>query len=424
MAYIAPFRALRYDTDRAGELGELCCPPYDIISPVGQAALEAQSPYNVIRLERPLGEDRYRRAGETLRRWLSDGILRRDGDPAYYVCRMDFAEGGAPRSVYGFFARVGLEPFGQGSVLPHEETLSKDKSDRFSLMEQTFCNISPIYGLYSDPTGGADARLRAAMSAPPESAFTDGDGVTHSLWTVTDPIAQAALTGALADRRIYLADGHHRYETALSFFEAKRRSHVPLAGDPLGGVLMMLVALDHPGLVVWPTHRLVHGLPDFDPNALTAALAEDFTVTPCLAEPEALAAALAASPRTVGLYSGGPAALLLTLRNPEAIRQALPHKSDAYRALEVSLLHALILEPRLGIGRAQLADQTYLTYTRSLPEALDGVRGGGHQCAFLLPSTPVPMIGTVADAGERMPQKSTYFYPKLATGLVINPLDD
>ncbi len=424
MARISPFAAVRYDFARAGAPRTLCCPPYDIISPAGQKALESENPYNVIRLERPLGEDRYRRAGETLRQWLAEGILRRDDAPAYYVYRLDFSDGGTPSSVHGFFARVGVEPFENGVVLPHEETLSKDKSDRFNLMSETFCNISPVYSLYEDDNRVVDDLLAEAMGAAPDVTLTDGDGVTHSLWAVTDPQRQAALTNAMADRRLLIADGHHRYETALAFWQERQKENPGLAvDDPMGTVLMMLVDMHHPGLVVWPTHRLVRDLAGFSPDALPDALAADFTAKTCPVT-EDIVSVIQETPHTVGLYTGGETVTLLTLKDPDAVRKALPGKSEAYCSLEVSLLHALILEPHLGIDKEQLAAQTHLTYTRSLSEALDGVTGGAFQCAFLLPATPVPMIGRVADEGERMPQKSTYFYPKLITGLVIHPLSD
>jgi len=422
MAHIAPFTALRYDTARAGAMDTLCCPPYDVVSPAQQAALEAKNPYNVIRLERPLGADCYRKAAALLHDWRNDGILKSDAAPSYYVYRMDFTDGGVSRGVYGFFARVSVEPFERGVILPHEETLSKDKTDRFSLLSETFCNISPIYGLYEDPGGHIDRTLRTAMAAPPDASFSDGDGVTHSLWTLAAPEDLSVLTGGLAGQRILIADGHHRYETSLAFWEEQKRLNPDLPDDhAFGTTLMLLAGSGHPDLVAWPTHRLVRDLPDFSLDALLEALAEDFTFESCPAGPD-VPALLSARPNTVGLYTGGDTVTLLTLKDPNAVRRALPHKSAAYCELAVSLLHAMILEPRLGIDKEKLAAQTNLIYTRSLEEAYAGVRSGAFQCAFLLPPTPVGMIGRVADAGERMPQKSTYFYPKPATGLVIHEL--
>ncbi|MDR1158093.1 MAG: DUF1015 domain-containing protein [Oscillospiraceae bacterium] len=422
MAVIKPFAALRYDYGRAGAAETLCCPPYDVISPDVQAEMERQNPYNVIRLERPLGNDRYAEAGRRLRAWLRDGVLYRDPAPAYYVYRLSFDDRGVPNAVHGFFARVRLTDFAAGIVLPHEETLSKDKSDRFSLMEHTLCNISPVYALYEDGAQTAEAVLAAAMDAPPAVRFTDSDGVTHEMWPVTAPDTQAALTAALAPERILIADGHHRYETALAFRDARRAADPSLPPEaPSDHIMMMLVNLHHPGLVVWPTHRLVRRLPSFSEADTLARLADAFEITHGIA-PEEVEAALAARPHMVALYAGGGEAALLTLRDTDAPARLLPDRSPDYRALDVTLLHTMILAPLFGIDRDNMARQENLVYTRSLEEALGGVRSGAFQCAFLLAPTPVSAIGRVAGAGERMPQKSTYFYPKLTTGLVIHPL--
>ena len=427
MARILPFAALRYNETLSADASVVCCPPYDIIPIEEQAKLEAKSPYNVVQLERPLGEDCYRRAGDLLRRWRRDGVLVREDCPAFYVYRMDFtdsAQGGKERSVYGFFARVGLEPFSRGVVLPHEETLSKDITDRYALMSETLCNISPVYGLYADRKGIADETLKIAMAPPPLVSFTDEDGVTHSLWTITAPLTCEALTRVLSDARILIADGHHRYETALAFHEDCKRRTPSLPDDsPLGTVLMFLVEMGHPDLVVWPTHRLVRGLPDFSADTLLASLTREFDMETAPASAD-LPAILSQRPRTVGLYNGGDTVTLLTLRDPATVRRRLPDRSDAYCSLEVTLLHACILEPYLGIDKEKLASQTNLVYTRDIGEAYDKVRAGTVQCAFLLPPAEVSMIGRVADQGERMPQKSTYFFPKLTTGLVIHSLED
>ena len=423
MAKISPFTALRYNTAMAGDIQTLCCPPYDVISPERQAALKSQNPYNAIHLELPSGEDRYRRAGALLRAWWQNGILKRDEISSYYVYRLDFNDG-QPRNLYGFFARASLEPFDKGIILPHEETLSKDKTDRYLLLQETLCNISPIYGLYEERDGAIEQALQAAMNAAPDISFTDDDMVTHSLWPMKNPGALEMITRALSDKRVLIADGHHRYETALDFYQEQKQKTPALPADsPLGTILMFLVDMYHQDLVVWPTHRLIRGLPDFSERALTVSLSRDFDMETCPADAHT-PARLAEMPNTVGLYTGGDTVTLLRSKEPDAVLRALPEKSAAYRALEVSLLHACILEPYLGIDKEKLAGQTHLVYTRDLGEVYEKVRDGDFQCAFLLPATPVSMIGRVADMGERMPQKSTYFYPKLTTGLIFHPLKD
>ncbi len=422
MATIVPFRALRYDTAKAGSPESLCCPPYDIIPPARQAEMEAESPYNVIRLERPLGEDCYRRAGETLKSWRDGGILKQDEAPAFYRYSIRFDDRGTQRTLSGFLARVKLAAFSENVVLPHEETLSKDKSDRFSLMEATFCNISPVYGLYRDDDGRVE-RLLTRGASTPAADFTMPDDTRHSLTPVTDPTLTKALSEAFSDKQIIIADGHHRYETALDFERARRAENPRLPyDDPCSYIMMMLVSFHHPGLVVWPTHRLVKGFPDFDAAMFTGKLLADFHVKRH-AGLSYIEETLLETPHTVGLYAGGDGFWTIAPRDPAgALRRALPDKSEAYRGLEVSLLHSLLLEPYFGIDRENLAAQKNLTYTRSLDEALDSVRQGLSQAAFLLPPTRIADIAAVSAHGERMPQKSTYFYPKLITGLTINPL--
>ncbi len=415
MAVIAPFRALRYDTKTSGSLRELTCPPYDIISPKAQAELESVNPRNVIRLERPLGENCYQKAGETLRAWLDEGVLKPDDQPAYYLYRLDFETDGKPDSIYGFFARVRVEDFETGVIRPHEETLSKDKSDRLNLMRETLCNISPIYGLYRDDTRNAATLMERVMQTPPLESFTDADGVTHSLWMLDGTDDTEVLTRALTDQSILIADGHHRYETALAFRDEKNPER--LVDHPANFCLMFLAELSHPGLVVWPTHRLLRDLPAFELASVLASLETQFKVEALPSD----AARRNVPAGSVVLYAD-QMAYRLTPLDAKTIERALPDRSAAYRALDVAMLHSLILEPFFGIDKKNMADQKNLIYTRDLNEAIQGVDAGDFQCAFLLASTPVSSVGDVSASGERMPQKSTYFYPKLTTGLVINRL--
>ena len=411
MATINPFTALRYDPEKAGAWPTICCPPYDIIPLEDQPKLEAENPYNCIRLERPLGEDRYVKAGQTLRAWKQSGILRSDVKPAYYLYRIDFMDRDTPRAVWGFLARVKTVPFSEGVILPHEETLSKDKSDRFSLMEQTLCNISPVYGLYRDEDGAVEMLLQAAQhNHPAEADFEMEDGARHRLWPIVDPAVIGTLTAAFAPKQIIIADGHHRYETALDF----AKTHTEAGADC---VMMMLVSMQNPGLVIWPTHRLLHNLTTLPLDALSAHPAFRVEKRNDLAQVEQR---LAEQPHRLALYLGGENYYLFTLQKEAAVKALLPNKSDDYCSLDVSILHTLLLEPILGIDKENMAAQKNLRYTRSLQEALASVCDRSSQAAFLLPPTRIGEIDAVAGHGERMPQKSTYFYPKLITGLVIN----
>lgn len=422
MAVIKPFRALRY-TDKAGDIAKLTCPPYDIISESERTAYLAENPYNVIRLELPRGEHPYAEAGATLKAWEQEGILRQDTQPGLYIYEEEFQAYGETKKIKGFICRVKLEPFENGVVLPHEETLSKAKQDRFELMKTTYCNFSQIYSLYMDEKHVTRSRIDALSKDTPRYEFSDG-AVTHRLWIVNDPVAIEAICDDFAQRKLYIADGHHRYETALNFRNYCRDQGV-ISPEP-DYCMMMLVDMEDPGLVVFPTHRLVHGLAGFDREKLLDGCRQHFTIdrkTGVSAIQPALNAAYAAGEKAFACYCGGDDWDLLTLKDPTAMQQALPGKSAASRGLDVSVLHSLVLEQVLGIDKENMAQQINLRYTRDFDEAIQSVQTGESQCAFLMNPTRVQEIRDVAAAGEKMPQKSTYFYPKLITGLAMNQMN-
>ena len=427
MATVRPFRALRY-AESAGTPAELCCPPYDIVSEEERLAFLARNPNNIIRLELPReGADPYAVAAEELARMTKEGVLRREETDCLYLYREAFTVKGRAYAFTGIVARVGLVPFSEGVVLPHEWTLSKAKQDRFALMDATRCNFSSIYSLYEDESGATAGRIARLTAAAPDQSFTDGEGVTHSLWIVRDPAETAALCADFADRKLYIADGHHRYETALAFRDHLRETGQAVPGDAADYCLMTLVALDDPGLVVFPTHRVVRGLEGFDAAALATSCADAFDVAPLAddTDDDALLAAAAQKGETAFVfYAGRGKAWLLTLRDTSGVDAACPDASAAYKELDVTRLHSLILEKRLGIDKANMAAQINLTYTRSAEEAKALVDRGEANACFLINPTRVAQIRAVAAAGDKMPQKSTYFYPKLITGLVMNRLDD
>lgn len=434
MAEIRPFRALRF-TPEAGDMRELVCPPYDIISESQRLSYLKRNPHNIIRLELPRdGADPYAEAGRILREWMEQGILRQDDQPAFYCYEIVFdmpgmsdisGMSGGRRSVAGLVAQVKLEEFSKGVVLPHEETLSKAKADRFELMKATGCNFSDVYALYMDDGGEMETldTLALIMQESPLTEVTDEAGLLHRLWAVTDPALIAAIQARFTDTKLYIADGHHRYETALRYRDTLRAEGTP-EGTDADYIMMMLVEMHHPGLVVLPTHRLIRGLDGFDPDALVESCRDAFDVLPGLALEsldETLEHAYQAGQKAFGFYVGGDTFTLLTLRDEAEMDAALPGLSPASRRLDVNVLHTLVLE-RLGIDKNNMANGVNLTYTRSLREALDGVAAGVYQAAFLLNPTRVEEIRNVAAAGEKMPQKSTYFYPKLITGLTMNRL--
>lgn len=427
MAEIRPFRALRYDTAKAGKIEELTCPPYDIISEEQRQGYIARNPYNVIRLELPKGEEPYQGAKETLDQWRGEGVLRLDMEPGLYIYEEEFlsqVDRGETKKLRGLICRVRLEEFAAGVVLPHEETLSKAKEDRFRLMEATRCNFSQIYSLYQDEGHITRRRLdNLAAGCAPRYEFSDGL-VTHRLWVVNDPEALRAIQEDFAGRKLYIADGHHRYETALNFRKYLREKNIYCPGSEY--VMMMLADMADPGLVVFPTHRLVRDLPEFDSAGLLEKCGKWFDVVPAEdmeSAQTALDRAYEQGRHAFACYDGS-AWHCLVLRDAGAMAGLLPQRSAAYRELDVTILHTLVLEGLLGIDKENMAAQRNLTYTRWAEEAVKSVEAGESCCCFLLNPTRVEEIGAVAGCGEKMPQKSTYFYPKLITGLVMNSLEE
>lgn len=425
MADIKAFRALRYDLGKAGEIGELTSPPYDIISEEQRLEYLGRNPYNIIRLELPKGDDPYAKAGETLRDWVGSGILKHDMDPGLYIYEMEFltkVDRGESKKLKTLICRVRLEEFAAGVVLPHEETLSKAKQDRFDLMCAANCNFSSIYSLYQDPEHVTRSRLdNLAAGSAPRYEFSDGL-VTHRLWVVNDPAAIEALREDFAGRKLYIADGHHRYETALNY-----RRHLQEQGIDCPGadfIMMTLADMSDEGLVVFPTHRLVCGLEGLSGRELLRSCEEYFEIISVENADRAQAAlddGYARGEHCFAFYDKVKWHVL-TLSDTNVMKNLLPEKSDAYRELDVSILHTLILERLMGIDKENMANQINLTYTRSVTEAISSVDSGESNCCFLLNPTRVEEICSVAACGEKMPQKSTYFYPKLITGLVINDL--
>ncbi len=430
MAQVKPLKALRY-TPKAGRLESLVCPPYDIISPQQYEQLCQANPYNLVRLELPGlsgAANPYAQAGELLQAWLAEGLLACDERPAFYLYRVGFAVQGRPYHFLALGCLVELEEFSAGVVLPHEETLSKAKEDRLRLLEATGCNLSPIYSLYLDKQANLQPLLEQQAQQPPHQEITDSEGVTHSLWVLDDPTLCAQITAAMAHEKLYIADGHHRYETALNHRRQLREQGV--AAPKGDSVLMFLASLEQEGLVVFPTHRVLANLPGFSPQALLAGCETHFTITrhsltggdPASQMTTLLESCYAQQQTAFALYIGGEEYYQLTLRGPEGMAACCAEKSPAYRGLDVAVLHSLILEPLLGIDKQNMAGQKNLTYTRDAAQAIEQVRSGAAQCALLLNPTRVEQIAQVAAAGEKMPQKSTYFYPKLISGMVMNRL--
>ena len=428
MAEIKPFRGMRYNTFLAGKIGELCCPPYDIISEEERLGYIAQNEYNVIRLELPKeGEDVYKTAGEVLDMWRNTGVLVHETKPAVYIYEEEFNAYNKRSSVKGIIVRVKVEEFSKGVILPHEFTLSKAKADRFNLMKATNCNFSQIYALYMDEEHTTLKTIDRLSDRKPDQKFTDNDHVTHKLWIITDEKVIEKLVNDFADRKLYIADGHHRYETALNYRNYCRENGISKEGDPQDYQMMYLVDMQHPGLVVFPTHRMVRDLESFDKDEVLKGCEEYFDITKFTSVGNInseLAKQYKQGKKAFGFYCGKGEWYLLVLKDIEVMAKVLPDLSEASQQLDVSVLHSLILEKTMGIDKENMANQINLTYTKFFEEAIMKVDKGEFQCSFILNPTRVTEIRDVAAAGEKMPQKSTYFYPKMITGMVMNDLNE
>ncbi|HTW43208.1 MAG TPA: DUF1015 domain-containing protein [Solirubrobacteraceae bacterium] len=420
MADVQPLRALHYDPAVVGPLADVVAPPYDVIDANQRAELLARSPYNVVAVDLPKAEpggpDPYAAAGTLFETWQTQGALVRDAQPALWAHTQDYTgPDGQARTRRGFFCRVRIEDYGPGRVRPHERTHPGPKEDRLRLTRATHANISPIFSLYSDPAQAAWQALAPATEQPPWAQVADADGTVHRLWRTGNPDAIAAVQAAARDAELLIADGHHRYETMRTYAE-----EVGGEGDHRY-ILMCLVALEDPGLTVFPTHRLIGNLSEAQREALTHTLQRDFHIEEVPIEQ--IAPAPGRGRLTLGYIDGrDERPLRLTLKDQAIADAALPGCSAAYRELDTGVLETLILKSTLGYSDDDIAHFNGLFYARDTAEALAMVRSGDYDAAFLMRPTPVEQVRDVAAAGENMPPKSTYFFPKLLTGLLFNPL--
>lgn len=420
MAQIKEFKALRF-TEKAGEIGKLCCPPYDIISEEQKKAFLAANEHNIIKLELPeQSEVGYNTAKETLNAWMSDGLLKTDDTESLYIYEEKFSVGGKDYSFRGFVCYVKLAEFSEGVVLPHEETLSKAKTDRFNLLNSTGCSFSQIYSLYSDENGETAKSVAKLSKDSPVHSFTDADGVTHSLWVAEKSEETAKIAEQFKNRRLYIADGHHRYETALNFRRYCRENGI--ANENSEYVMMFLIDMENDGLVVFPTHRMVRNLENFSDVELLKKCEQYFSVEKIESADMNLLEREYNANEKAFIFCSKSGYYILKLKDISVMDEMFPDSSEALRRLDVTVLHSLVLERILGIDKENMAKQINLTYTRDAAEAEETVKNGTANCSFLLNPTRISEIAAVAAASEKMPQKSTYFYPKLITGLVMNKI--
>ncbi|HVB33883.1 MAG TPA: DUF1015 domain-containing protein [Patescibacteria group bacterium] len=445
MAEIFPFHAWRYDSRRV-RLADVVTQPYDKITPEMQERYLAADPfYNFIRIEKgpataddSAGNNVYTRAKLSLGNWIREGVLRRDREPAIYPYFQEYTVPGTGlrRTRKGFITLGRLEDYSAGVIFRHEHTLPGPKADRLELLRQTRTQTGLLFMLYQDPERATDRLIDEAAESEPVAEATDELGVTHRLWMLSDPAAVAALAGMIAPKRLLIADGHHRYETALAFRnECRQASGRSDPAAPHERAMMALFNADGEGLTILPTHRLVFGIPDFAFDAFRRRIEPQFD---CRSYPFASASEREgaldefrrelerqASTRTaIGAYAGGGAFHLFLLRDDAGAAGRLADLTPAERQLDVVLLHRVMLEGGLGITPNDVSGEKRVGYERQLESALSAVDAGRAQLALLLNPARIELVAQTAFAGRVLPEKSTDFYPKLLSGLTLYRLDD
>jgi len=419
MAAIKAFNALRF-TPKAGNPEELVCPPYDLLDEREREAFLARNKHNIACLELPReGPDPYAQAGGVLQSWLENSVLAADETPGmYFYEAVPTPQEGQP-GVTGLYCMVRLEEFENGVILPHQYTMPKPKADRFNLMCACGCNFSSIHSLYSDKEGKIYPRLRALAEGAPVMEFSGCDGTVHKVWKIGSPAEISEIAALFADKKLHIADGPHRYETALSY-RNHLRAQKGVQEREADYVMMTLTNMEHPGLNVFPMHRIVRDLKNFDAEKLLENCGEYFALQKAV--PGELQNALAQTrqdgEKMIGLCLP-ETAYLLCLRDLSIIDELMPDTGKVMRSLDVNILHNLVLERFLGIDRANMAYKKNLTYTHSAPLAVNAALNGRANCAFLLGAPRLEDIAAIASAGERLPQKSTYFYPSLIAGHIM-----
>jgi uncharacterized protein (DUF1015 family) len=442
MAEIAPIRGILYDPSKV-ELSKVIAPPYDVISEDDRTQLEALDPHNAVRLILPRGDGdaRYQAAAGLLSAWRETGILTRDARPAIYRYHQVFQHaelGDRKVTRRGFICAVRLHSYDEGIIRPHERTLRGPKEDRLKLMRAARAHFSQIFGMFHDPSRTADDFFDRLDRKAPDLEGTTPDGTLHRLWRLTDRETMGALAKVIAPLPIYIADGHHRYETMLAlrneYRAAAKGGYLPPHASPEFATFFLCNMTD-PGLIILPTHRLIHSLGELD-SARFFEKAARYFATEILEngarDANALKLKLAElskiHPTFAVILPGAPDARLLSVRNIEAVIEELPppQSSKGARALlslDVTLLHHVVIEKLLGIDREAQEKQTNITYVKDTRDALARMQKGEAQLGFIMHPTRGDQVLQVADAHETMPQKSTFFYPKIASGLVVNPID-
>ena len=435
MADVNPFRAWRYDLAQVGDLSDVVTPPYDVIDNNFRNELYKKHPCNVVRVdfnrEEPgdtSPDDKYKRAAGFVKEWQADRVWQREADDALYVYHQEFTWEGKTYCRKGFLGRCRLEEFGKGCVYPHEQTLSGPKADRLLLTKATKMNLSPVFGLYPDPETKAQTILEKAIVGLTPLEATDHLGVLHRIWPVTNREAINQVRESLKPQPIFIADGHHRYETSCNYRrELKEQGHDIDDNHPANFVLMMFVGMGDPGLAILPTHRLFSGLPELTADELTAALSDNFELENCGSGAEGAQAAweMVSADGGQDVFGFGTIKdgqwLFGRVTDASPMQTLAPDQSDDWRGLGVALLHKLVVEHCLKKAYPD-ASPTF-KFPHILEEVIEAQHAKSCQLAVLVPPAEIDHVQVIASKLEKMPPKSTFFYPKLLTGLVFNSLE-
>ena len=442
MAEIIPFRGILYNQKKIGKLETVVAPPYDVISTVFQENLYQKSEYNIVRLilGKTFDDDneqnnRYTRAAKDLNNWLKNGVLHQNGGKSLYFYSQEYLLNGEKKKRIGFIARVKIEEYDKGVIHPHEFTLSKPIEDRLKLTRACRTNFSQVFGLFSDSEKKIDTLIEKGIEGQSLENIMDPEGIVHVFGKITDREIIESITSCMRDKKVYIADGHHRYETALTYRNELRKKHPDKSGkESFDYVMMYLTNMDSEGMSIFPIHRLLFNLDNFQSDQLLKSLEPFFNIQKIpfssLTEKDEMRLYLLQQMKlkgkdqfTLGLYLGEQFFYLLMLKNKSFLNDIIDDsKAKEFFELETYILHSLIIEKIMGIKKASIKNQDHICFKKSDKEAVEMVDSGKYQLAFFLNSTRVEQVKEVVNAGARMPQKSTFFYPKLLSGLVINPL--
>ncbi len=440
MATIIPFKGILYNPEKIKNIGYVVTPPYDVISEQQQRNFYEQHPQNIIRLilgkktETDTDNDnRHTRAAGFFGKWLSEGVLVEDKSPALYLTSVDFSVGEKTITRFGLISLVGLEPFERGVILPHEKTFSKVKSERLELMKSCHANFSPIFSLYSDQKDILDSLKEAACNKTPDLDLVDNEGQRHRLWRITDMAVHRHVSDAMKGKSLFIADGHHRYETALNYRDWISRNNPDFNADhPANYVMMYLSSMEDPGLIILPAHRMLTGIKDSTLATFIQKSGDYFDITTIpfkdigieKGRTELLATLRSKTSKNIfGVFMKDSGEFYLLELKPNVMEKMFGNElPESLRDLDVTVLTRLIFTEILGFDQARLDNEKLIAYSSIAEEAIDAVASGKCDITFILNPTKIEQVRNIAEKGLIMPRKSTYFYPKVITGLVLNKL--